>query len=66
MEEDVSDALVGQVEATDADKDRNSKLQYYLVEESNDDITIDLTTGHITTLRPLDREERSQYNVSAS
>lgn len=50
---------VGTVQATDSDIGENAKLKYFI--EQNDLFAINEKTGLLTTLAPLDREEKAVH-----
>uniref|UniRef100_A0A672J6D1 Uncharacterized protein n=1 Tax=Salarias fasciatus TaxID=181472 RepID=A0A672J6D1_SALFA len=50
------------VTSTDDDSDSNAVTNYSIVDESDDiRFNVDFTTGYITVVSPLDREERDYY-----
>lgn len=56
--------IVGHVKAVDPDIGiSNSKVSYSLVDNVNDSFSIDEETGLVRLLKPLDREETSQYDL---
>eukprot|EP00794_Sanderia_malayensis_P006322 gene6322-7046_t len=52
------------VKATDADTGENGRIAYSM--KTNDAFTINAATGEVTTLKPLDREEKAQYAVEVT
>jgi len=64
-------AIVGKVHADDRDAGVNRKILYALLsvtssanEEVNDQFGIDVSSGILSLLRPLDRELVSHYNLT--
>ncbi|EFN78559.1 Protein dachsous [Harpegnathos saltator] len=57
-----SGTLVGSVNATDPDLDKNSLLRYSVV-QSNSSFAVDPDTGKITTREPLDRETKEVHEL---
>ncbi|GLH14886.1 Fat-like cadherin-related tumor suppressor homolog [Gryllus bimaculatus] len=51
--------------ANDIDEEPNANLRYYLTGEGADRFSLDKSGGHLKTIRPLDREEQSKYQLTA-
>ncbi|KAI8125952.1 Protein dachsous [Lucilia cuprina] len=65
IEENMSrGSLVGVIGATDLDLDENAAIRYSLL-PANSSFQVNPLTGEITTREPLDREQRSVYDLVA-
>ena len=54
---------VGAVEASDADSNENAELQFEITAGSNGLFAIHPSTGEITTIGAIDREQQAQYEL---
>ena len=57
-------AFLLKVSATDADL--IMKPQYYLTGPGSEKYSLDQVTGQLTVLKPLDREEKSEYSLKVT
>ncbi|PNF22862.1 hypothetical protein B7P43_G15012, partial [Cryptotermes secundus] len=51
--------------ATDIDEEPNANLRFYLTGEGADHFSLDKAAGHLKTVRPLDREQQSKFQLTA-
>ncbi|XP_066574333.1 protocadherin Fat 1a isoform X3 [Amia ocellicauda] len=64
VSEDASSGkLILQVSATDADIRSNAEISYLLFGTGSEKFTMDIDTGELKTLLPLDREKEDVYNL---
>ena len=54
---------ISNINATDQDNGKAGEVSYY-IEDSTNTFNITLDTGHLVTLKSLDREERSNYTIT--
>ena len=54
---------IADIDATDADQGSNGELEYSIL-NSKDLFMINESTGVVTVLKPLDREEQEYYNIT--
>ncbi|XP_046644672.1 fat-like cadherin-related tumor suppressor homolog isoform X5 [Daphnia pulicaria] len=57
--------FIVRVRATDADEGANAKMKFYLTGEAAEYFFLDANSGQLKTLKPLDRESRPIYTLTA-
>ncbi|XP_066303811.1 protocadherin Fat 4-like isoform X2 [Branchiostoma lanceolatum] len=57
-------SAVGSVTATDMDVGKNGEVVYSITGDNDNVLSIDNTTGQITTIGQLDREKTAEYNIT--
>lgn len=51
--------------ASDLDENENSKLRYVLTGDGSENFSLDMDSGNLKTIAPLDRETQSKYALTA-
>lgn len=57
--------FVVRIRAIDADEGANAKMRFYLTGEASEYFSLDATSGQLKTYKPLDREIRPTYALTA-
>ena len=64
-ESTLSGTFIVRIRATDADEGANAKMKFYLTGEASEHFTLDPASGQLKTAKPLDREHRPIYTLTA-
>ncbi|XP_063697547.1 cadherin-related tumor suppressor [Culicoides brevitarsis] len=63
MEEEYPPVRIVTIEATDKDTEKNAEFRFFLNDSIDESFEISEETGEIRTLKKLDREQRSSYEL---